>query len=81
MTRLFSSRVTLASRGAKTPGIDDIDNQAMECDLQYQLDTIRSELLAGGYQPQPSVHHAVRAGHPTIDAPDGENIRMNHMNA
>ena len=49
-----AARVTLASRGAKTPGIDGIDKQAMEHDLQYQLDTIRAELLAGGYQPQPA---------------------------
>jgi len=49
-----AARVTLASSGAKTPGIDGIDKQAMEHDLQFQLDTIRSELLAGGYQPQPA---------------------------
>jgi group II intron reverse transcriptase/maturase len=46
--------VTLASSGAKTPGIDGIDKQAMEGDLQYQLDTIRSELLAGSYRPKPA---------------------------
>ncbi len=49
-----AARVTLASKGAKTPGIDGIDKQAMEHDLQYQLDTIRAELLASGYQPQPA---------------------------
>jgi len=49
-----AARVTLASSGAKTPGIDGVDKQAMERDLQYQLDTIRSELLAGSYQPQPA---------------------------
>jgi len=49
-----AARVTLASSGAKTPGIDGIDKQAMERDLQYQLDMIRAELLAGGYQPQPA---------------------------
>jgi group II intron reverse transcriptase/maturase len=49
-----AARVTLASSGAKTPGIDGMDKQAMERDLQFQLDTIRSELLAGGYQPQPA---------------------------
>ena len=49
-----AARVTLASRGAKTPGIDGMDKQTMEHDLQYQLDTIRAELLAGGYQPQPA---------------------------
>jgi group II intron reverse transcriptase/maturase len=49
-----AARVTLASKGAKTPGIDGIDKQAMEQDIQYQLDTIRAELLSGGYQPQPA---------------------------
>ena len=49
-----AARVTLASSGAKTPGIDGIDKQAMEQNLQYQLDLIRAELLAGGYQPQPA---------------------------
>jgi RNA-directed DNA polymerase len=49
-----AARVTLASSGAKTPGIDGMDKQAMERDLQYQLDTMRSELLAGSYQPQPA---------------------------
>ncbi len=51
---LEAARVTLASSGAKTPGIDGIDKQAMECDLEYQLDAIRTELLAGSYQPQPA---------------------------
>ena len=49
-----AARVNLASSGAKTPGIDGIDKPAMEQDLQYQLGTIRAELLAGGYQPQPA---------------------------
>lgn len=49
-----AARVTLASSGSKTPGIDGMDKQAMECDLQYQLDTIRSELLTGSFQPQPA---------------------------
>jgi RNA-directed DNA polymerase len=49
-----AARVTLASSGAKTPGIDGIDKQAMACDLQYQLEKIRSELLDGSYQPQPA---------------------------
>ena len=44
-----AARVTLASSGAKTPGIDDIDKQAMESDLQRQLEMIRAELLAGNY--------------------------------
>jgi RNA-directed DNA polymerase len=49
-----AARVTLASNGAKTPGIDGVDKQVMECDLQNQLDTIRTELLAGSFQPQPA---------------------------
>ena len=46
--------MTLASRGAQTPGIDGMDKQTMVRDLQYQLDTLRAELLTGGYQPQPA---------------------------
>jgi group II intron reverse transcriptase/maturase len=49
-----AARVTLASSGAKTSGVDGIDKQAMERNLQYQLESIRAELLAGGYQPQPA---------------------------
>ncbi len=49
-----AARVTLASKGARTPGIDGIDKQAMEQNLQYQLDMMRAELLSGGYQPQPA---------------------------
>ena len=49
-----AARVTLASSGAKTPGIDGIDKQEMESDLQSQLEMIRSELLDGTYQPQPA---------------------------
>jgi len=49
-----AARVTLVSSGAKTPGIDGIDKQAMERNLQHQLESIRAELLAGGYQPQPA---------------------------
>ena len=46
--------VTLASRGAKTPGIDGVDRKVMESYLSEQLDVIRSELLAGTYQPLPA---------------------------
>ena len=49
-----AARVTLASSGAKTPGIDGIDKQAIECDLPYQLEKICSELLDGNYRPQPA---------------------------
>ena len=49
-----AARVTLASSGAKTPGVDGVDKLAMVQNLQNELETIRSELLAGGYQPQPA---------------------------
>ena len=49
---LEAARITLASRGAKTPGIDGIDKQALEGNLKSQLEVIRSELLAGSYQPK-----------------------------
>lgn len=43
-------RVTLASSGAKTPGADNIDKQAMERKLQLEM--IRCQFLVGNYQPQ-----------------------------
>ena len=49
-----AARITLASSGARTPGIDGIDKQAMEADLPDELERIRAELLAGSYQPQPA---------------------------
>ncbi len=49
-----AAHVTLASSGAKTPGVDNIDKRAMERNLQHQLEMIRCELLAGNYQPQPA---------------------------
>jgi len=49
-----AARVTLASKGAKTPGIDGIDKLEMVQDLQNQLEKIRTELLTGNYQPQPA---------------------------
>ena len=47
-----AARVTLASSGAKTPSMDNIDKQVMERNLQHQLEIICCELLAGNYQPQ-----------------------------
>lgn len=49
-----AARVALSSKGAHTPGIDGVDKRAMEDALQDQLEIIRSELLAGSYQPQPA---------------------------
>ncbi len=49
-----AARITLASRGARTPGVDGVDKQRMERDLQEYIEQIRSELLDGNYQPQPT---------------------------
>jgi len=49
-----AARITLASSGARTPGIDGIDRQAMEADLPDVLERIHTELLAGSYRPQPA---------------------------
>jgi group II intron reverse transcriptase/maturase len=49
-----AARITLASSGARTPGIDGIDRQAMEADLPDALERIRAELLGGSYRPEPA---------------------------
>ena len=49
-----AARITLASSGAKTPGVDGVDKQRMEDNLQNELATIHAELLAGSYQPLPA---------------------------
>ncbi|PHU99445.1 reverse transcriptase domain-containing protein, partial [Iodobacter sp. BJB302] len=47
-----AARITLASSGAKTPGIDGVTRVYMENRLQHELETLRTELLAGTFQPQ-----------------------------
>src|SRR5664280_457924 len=49
-----AARITLASSGARTPGVDGVDKRMMEAKLQHELTTIREELLAGSYDPQPA---------------------------
>ena len=49
-----AARITLASSGARTPGIDGIDRRAMEAALPDALERIRAELLAGSYRPHPA---------------------------
>lgn len=49
-----AARITLASKGARTPGIDGVDKQAMEAGLPSELERIRAELLVGDYQPLPA---------------------------
>ena len=49
-----AARITLASRGARTPGTDGVDKPRLENELSEQLEQIRSQLLDGSYQPQPT---------------------------
>src|SRR5665213_419551 len=42
-----AARITLASSGARTPGVDGVDKRMLEAKLQHELATIRNELLAG----------------------------------
>lgn len=49
-----AARVTLASRGAGTAGVDGITGAVLTAELDDQLVSIRAELLAGTYQPQPA---------------------------
>ncbi|MBO6544748.1 MAG: group II intron reverse transcriptase/maturase [Alphaproteobacteria bacterium] len=49
-----AARITLASRGARTAGVDGITGRAMQAGLDLRLDVLREELLTGTYQPQPA---------------------------
>ena len=49
-----AARITLASSGAKTPGVDGVDKEMLEGNLQHELTAIHDELLAGTYQPLPA---------------------------
>ncbi len=49
-----AARITLASSGARTPGVDGVDKRMLEMNLQHELATIREELLAGSYSPLPA---------------------------
>ena len=51
---LEAARITLTSKGARTPGIDGINKQEMESNLEKHLEQIRSELLEGTYKPLPA---------------------------
>lgn len=48
-----AARITLASRGANTPGIDGMDKQRMQVALDEHLAGLQMDLLAGNYRPQP----------------------------
>jgi RNA-directed DNA polymerase len=49
-----AARITLASSGARTPGVDGIDKRKMEAKLDLELEMLRHELLTGSYCPQPA---------------------------
>src|ERR1700674_2788341 len=49
-----AARITLASRGARTAGVDGIDKQRLDATLPEELSRIRAELLAGTYEPLPA---------------------------
>ena len=48
-----AARITLTSKGARTPGIDGINKKRMETELEDQIESIREELLSGSYEPNP----------------------------
>jgi len=48
-----AARITLASTGARTPGIDGLDKQRMEIGLDSRLERLQADLLAGTYRPSP----------------------------
>ena len=48
-----AARIVLASRGAKTAGIDGIDKRHMQPVLEEHLEQLRDDLLRGNYQPKP----------------------------
>ncbi len=49
-----AASITLASSGAKTPGVDGIDKEKFLCQLPEHLEIIREQLLTGTYLPQPA---------------------------
>jgi group II intron reverse transcriptase/maturase len=49
-----AARITLASSGARTPGVDGVDKAMMTGNLHQELATMRAELLAGSYKPRPA---------------------------
>ena len=51
---LEAARITLASSGAKTAGIDGINKAMLEGQLDQHLEQIRLQLLSGEYKPSPA---------------------------
>lgn len=49
-----AARITLSSKGAKTPGVDGITRNHLQEELDDYLLAIRNDLLSGSYQPLPA---------------------------
>ncbi|MDQ1911639.1 reverse transcriptase domain-containing protein [Paenibacillus sp. GD4] len=49
-----AASITLASSGARTPGVDGINKSKMEEILDLELENLRHELLTGTYCPRPA---------------------------
>lgn len=49
-----AARITLASKGANTPGVDGVTKQTLSNGLVIYLQELREELLAGKYVPSPA---------------------------
>jgi RNA-directed DNA polymerase len=49
-----AARITLASAGAHTPGVDGVTKSRLKDTLPVYISEIRSELLAGTFQPAPA---------------------------
>ena len=49
-----AARITLRSKGSKTPGVDGMTGQQIEANLPVFLQQLREELLQGTYRPAPA---------------------------
>ncbi|AJI96229.1 reverse transcriptase family protein [Yersinia ruckeri] len=49
-----AARITLASKGAHTPGVDGVSKAKLQAGLATELCKLREELLSGHYQPLPA---------------------------
>jgi group II intron reverse transcriptase/maturase len=49
-----AARITLASKGAHTPGVDGVSKATLQAGLAAELYRLREELLSGQYQPLPA---------------------------
>ncbi|KPD98006.1 hypothetical protein ADT43_18250 (plasmid) [Yersinia pestis subsp. microtus bv. Ulegeica] len=49
-----AARITLASKGAHTPGVDGVNKTTLQARLAAELQILRDELLSGCYQPLPA---------------------------